>query len=44
MKTLDKKIIKLNNGEKDLKVLVYLKKVKVRNNFTNIKAYCRIIG
>ncbi len=41
---LDKKTITLNNGEKDVNVLVYLKEVKVKNNYTKIKAFCRIVG
>ena len=40
---IDKQIVILNDGDKEVRVLVYLKEVRVRNNFTNTKAYCRMI-
>lgn len=44
MTIFDEKTIILNDGEKDFNVLVYLKEVNVKNNHTNTKAFCRIIG
>lgn len=41
---LDKKTIKLNNGQKDVDVIVYLKEVNVKNKHRTIKAFCRIRG
>lgn len=41
---IDKKTIILNNGEKDINVLVYLKEVNVKNNYKNVKAFCKIIN
>lgn len=43
MKVLDKKTVTLNNGQKDVSILVFLKEVNVRNNNKAIKAFCRII-
>jgi len=44
MKVFDEKTITLNDGNKDLTVLVYLKEVFVKNNNKNIKAFCKITG
>ena len=41
MKIYDKKIITLNNGEKEINILVYLKEVRVKNNFLDVKAFCK---
>ena len=40
----DEKSVILNNGKEDVEVLVYLKEVKVKNDFTNTKAFCKIVG
>jgi len=40
---INKRDVILNDGEKDVHVLVYLKEVNVRNNHTKIKSFCRII-
>jgi len=42
MKKLDKKTVILNDGEKDVEVLVYLKEIKVRGSKTAVKAFCRM--
>jgi len=44
MKIFDEGIITLNNGDRDIDVLVYLKEVNVKNNHKNIKAFCKIAG
>lgn len=44
MRRLKKRTVILNDGQKDVKVLVYLKEVLVRNNHKAIKAFCRIKG
>jgi len=44
MVIIDEKTVILNNGEKDVNVLVYLKEVSVKNNYKKIKSFCRIIG
>jgi hypothetical protein len=44
MKIFDKKSIILNDGIRNIEVLVYLKEVKVRNDHTNMKAFCKIVG
>jgi len=44
MKIFDEGIITLNNGDRDINVLVYLKEVNVKNNHKNIKAFCKIAG
>lgn len=44
MDIVDKKTITLNDGKKDINLLVYLKKVKVKSNHNKIKAFCRIIN
>jgi hypothetical protein len=44
MKVFDKKIVTLNNGEAKVKVLVYMKKVSVRNNNHIVRAFCKVIG
>jgi len=43
MRVFDKKIITLNDGKRDIRVLVYLKEVYVKNNFIKTKAICRIV-
>lgn len=42
MRVFDEKSITLNDGTRDLNVLVYLKEVNVKSNHTKIKAYCKI--
>jgi len=44
MKIFDEGIITLNNGDRDIDVLVYLKEVNVKNNHKNIKAFCKFAG
>ncbi|MDP6548404.1 MAG: hypothetical protein QF917_05665 [Candidatus Woesearchaeota archaeon] len=44
MEAFDEKLITLNDGKKDLNVLVYLKEVAVKSNHTKTKAFCRITG
>jgi hypothetical protein len=43
MSLIDKKTIILNHGEKEVSILVYLKKVNVKSNATVVKAYCKIV-
>jgi len=43
MKIFDEKTVILNDGEKNVKIKVYLKEVKVKNNHTKTKAFCRMI-
>ena len=43
MKIIDKKIIKLNDGTRDLNVLVYLKEVNVRNDGICSRPFCRVL-
>lgn len=44
MKVFDEKVITLNNGIKDVDVLVYPKEVNVKSNHTKIKAFCKMKG
>lgn len=44
MKIFDEKIVTLNNGDRDVDVLVYLKEVNVKSNHTKIKAFCKMKG
>jgi len=39
MKSFDEKITILNDGEKEIDVLVYLKEVAVKNNHTKSKLF-----
>ena len=43
MRIFDKKIVTLKNGKDRVNVSVYLKEVKVRNNHTAVKSYCKIL-
>jgi len=43
MGMIDKKVVELNNGERDLDILVYLKKIHVKGDGKKIKAFCRVV-
>ena len=43
MDLIDEKIVFLNDGEKDIKVRVYLKEVSVKNNGSSKKVFARVI-
>ncbi|MFH1642321.1 MAG: hypothetical protein ABIC04_05490 [Nanoarchaeota archaeon] len=42
-KIFDQKTVILNDGKYNRNVKVYLKEVNVRNNFTKIRAFCKIV-
>ncbi|MFH2028705.1 MAG: hypothetical protein ABIJ08_06180 [Nanoarchaeota archaeon] len=43
MTIFDEKEIFLNDGEKDVKVKVYLKKINIRNEHTDIRVFSKLI-
>ena len=43
MDMIDEKIVSLNDGEKDIKVRVYLKEVPVKNNNSSKRVFARVI-